>query len=64
MTMTIGTIATWTWAGRASGECLTWLGGTTASAAMLGLSVGAIILIGIAIVTATTRTKTKDPPTP
>jgi len=25
--------------------------------------IGAIILIGIAIVTATTRTKTKDPPT-
>ena len=26
--------------------------------------IGAIILIGIAIVTATTRTKTKDPPGP
>ena len=42
--------------------------GLAIGAILLGVSqtwviVGAIILIGIAIVTATTRTKIKDPPT-
>jgi len=43
--------------------------GLAIAAILVGVSqtwviVGAIILIGIAIVTATTRTKTKDPPAP
>ena len=43
--------------------------GVAIGAILLGVSqtwviVGAIILIGIAIVSATTRTKTKDPPAP
>jgi heme/copper-type cytochrome/quinol oxidase subunit 4 len=43
--------------------------GLAIAAILVGVSqtwviVGAIILIGIAIITATTRTKTKDPPTP
>jgi len=43
--------------------------GLAIAAILVGISqtwviVGAIILIGIAIVTATTRTKTKDPPAP
>ena len=43
--------------------------GLAIAAILVGVSqtwviVGAIILIGIAIVTATTRTKTKDPPSP
>jgi predicted ABC-type sugar transport system permease subunit len=43
--------------------------GLAIGAILLGVSqtwviVGAIILIGIAIVSATTRTKTKDPPAP
>ena len=43
--------------------------GLAIAAILLGVSqtwviVGAIILIGIAIVSATTRTKTKDPPAP
>ena len=43
--------------------------GLAIAAILVGISqtwviVGAIILIGIAIITATTRTKTKDPPAP
>ena len=43
--------------------------GLAIAAILVGVSqtwviVGAIILIGIAIITATTRTKTKDPPAP